>query len=137
MTIDFVFGLPRSQRGHESIWMIVGRLIKSVHFLPVRTIDSIDSLSRLYIREIVRLHGVPVSIVSDRDRRFTSHFWKSLQVALDNQLLFSTAFHSQTDGQSERTIQIFEDMLKACIFDLWGSWEDHFSLIEFACNNSY
>ena len=99
--------------------------------------DSVDVLSRLYIREIVRLHGVPVSIVSDRDPRFTSRFWQSLQAALETQLLFSTAFHPQTDGQSERTIQILEDMLRACILDSRGSWEDHLSLVEFAYNNSY
>ena len=96
-----------------------------------------DTLSRLYIREIVRLHGVPVSIVSDRDPRFTSRFWQSLQAALETQLLFSTAFHPQTDGQSKRTIQILEDMLRACVLDSRGSWEDHLSLVEFAYNNSY
>ena len=106
VTMDFVMGLLRSQRGHDSIWVVVDRLTKSVHFLPIRATDSVDTLSRLYIREIVRLHGVPVSIVSDRDPRFTSRFWQSLQSALDTQLMFSTAFHPQTDGQSERTIQI-------------------------------
>ena len=96
-----------------------------------------DTLSRLYIREIVRLHGVPISIVSDRDLRFTSRFWQSLQTALETQLLFSTAFYPQTDGQSERTIQILEDMLRACVLDSRGSWEDHLPLVEFAYNNSY
>ena len=115
----------------------VDRLTKSAHFLPIRVTDSVDALSRLYIREIVRLHGVPVSIVSDRDPRFTSRFWQSLQSALDTQLMFSTAFHPQTDGQSERTIQTLEDMLRSCVLDLRGSWEDHIPLIEFAYNNSY
>ena len=88
-------------------------------------------------QEIVRLHGVPVSIVSDRDTRFTSHFWRSLQTALGTQLSYSTAYHPQTDGQSERTIQILEDMLRACLMDFSGSWEDHLPLVEFAYNNSY
>ena len=85
----------------------------------------------------MRLHGIPVSIVSDRDSRFTSHFWRSLQTALGTQLSFSTAYHPQTDGQSERTIQILEDMLRACMMDFSGSWEDHLPLVEFAYNNSY
>jgi hypothetical protein len=89
------------------------------------------------VQEIVRLHGVPVSIVSDRDTRFTSQFWKSLQENLGTSLSFSTAYHPQTDGQSERTIQILEDMLRACTLDLKGSWENHLHLVEFAYNNSY
>ena len=76
--MDFVMGLSKSQQGHDSIWVVVDRLMTSVHFLPIRAIDSVDTFSRLYIREIVRLHGVPVSIVSDRDLRFTSTFWQSL-----------------------------------------------------------
>ena len=78
VTMDFVSGLLRSQRGHDSIWVIADRLTKSTHFLPIRTTDSIDSLSRLYIREIVRLYGVSISIVSNRDPRFTSQFWQGL-----------------------------------------------------------
>lgn len=113
------------------------RLTKSAHFLPIRMTDSVDSPSRLYIREIVKLHGVPVSIVSGRDPRFTSRFWKSLQSALGTKLLLSTAYHPQTDGQSERAIQILEDMLRACVLDFRGSWEDHLPLVEFAYNNSY
>ena len=80
---------------------------------------------------------MPVSIVSDRDPRFTFRFWQSFQAALDTDLHFSMAFHPQTDGQSERTIQILEDMLRACVLDLRGSWEDHLPLVEFAYNNSY
>ena len=85
----------------------------------------------------MRLHGAPVSIVSDRDPRFTSKFWPKLQDALGTQLNFSTAFHPQTDGQSERTIQILEDMLRACVMEFKGSWDTHLPLIEFAYNNSY
>ena len=85
----------------------------------------------------MRLHGVPVSIVSDRDPRFTSRFWPSLQTALGTRLHFSTAFHPQTDDQSERTIQTLEDMLRACVMEFRGSWDTHFELMEFAYNNSY
>ena len=135
--MDFVSGLPRSPRGHDAIWVIVDRLTKSAHFLAIRLTDSTEVLSRLYIREIVRLHGIPVTIISDRDARFTSHFWESFQKALGTQLQMSTAFHPQTDGQSERTIQTLEDMLRLCVMDFRGSWEDHLALIEFAYNNSY
>ncbi|GLT32015.1 hypothetical protein SLA2020_067100 [Shorea laevis] len=91
----------------------------------------------MYMNEVVKLHGVPLSIVSDRDTRFLSHFWISLQQALGTQLNFSTAFHPQTDGQSERAIQILEDMLRACVLDWKGSWDQHLSMAEFAYNNSY
>ena len=101
-------GLPRTQRQHDAIWVIVDQLTKSAHFLPINVKDSLEKLAKLYVDEIVRLHGVPVSIVSDRDPRFTSRFWPSLQAALGTRLHFSTAFHPQTDGQSERTIQTLE-----------------------------
>ena len=135
--MDFVVGLPRSQRGNDAIWVIVDRLTKSAHFLPIRRTHSLEKLAELYVNEIVRLHGVPVSIVSDRDPRFTSSFWKSLHRAMGTKLTFSTAFHPQTDGQSERTIQTLEDMLRACILDFKGSWEKHLPLVEFSYNNSF
>ena len=91
----------------------------------------------MYITEIVSIHGVPLSIVSDRDGRFTSNFWKSLQKSLGSKLKLSTAYHPQTDCQSERTIQTLEDMLRACVIDFKGSWESHLPLIEFSYNNSY
>ena len=102
--MDFVVGLPRCRSGHDTILVIVDRLTKSAHFLPIRNSYSLDKLAQLYVREIIRPHGTPVSIVSDRDPRFTSRFWPSLQNALGTKLHFSTAFHPQTDGQSERTI---------------------------------
>ncbi|KAL4199083.1 hypothetical protein AMTRI_Chr03g49450 [Amborella trichopoda] len=135
--MDFVFSLPRTSSGHDSIWVIVDRLAKAAHFLPIRMTYTLDRLAQLYIKEIVRLHGVPVSIVSDRDTRFTSKFWARLQSAMGTRLAFSTAFHPQTDGQSERTIQTLEDMLRACVINLTGSWDDHLPLIEFAYNNSF
>ena len=103
------------------------QLTKSAHFLAVRMTFTLKRFCWLYIREIVRLHGVLVSIVSNRDPRFTVHFWKSFQKAMGTRLTMSTAFHPQTDGQSERTIQVSEDMLRACILDNKGSWEGQFS----------
>ncbi|GFS34403.1 hypothetical protein Acr_00g0033850 [Actinidia rufa] len=121
VTTDFVIGLPKSSKGHDAIWVVVDRLTKIAHFLPIRVSDSVKVLSHLYVREIVRLHGVPVSIISNQDLRLTARFWQSLQAALGTQLLFSTAFHPQTDGQSDRTIQILKDMLRACVMDFKGS----------------
>ena len=119
--MDFVTGLPRTQRQHDAIWVIVDRLTKSAHFLLVNVYDSLERLAMLYVDKIVRLHGVPVSIVSDRDPWFTSRFWPSLQTALGTRLHFSTAFHPQTNGQSERTIQTLEDMLRSCVMEFKGS----------------
>jgi len=102
--MDFVVGLPKVTSGQDAIWVIVDRLTNSAHFLPIKNTDSMEKLADLYVRDIVRLHGVPVSIVSDRDPRFTSRFWEKLQSAMGMKLNFSTAYHPQTDGQSERTI---------------------------------
>jgi transposase InsO family protein len=109
--MDFVVGLPRTTAGHDSIWVIVDRLTKSAHFLPIKTTYSVEKYAKVYIAEIVRLHGAPISIISDRDPKFTSRFWGALQKAFGTQLHLSTSYHTQTDGQSERTIQILKDML--------------------------
>ncbi|GJS04922.1 putative reverse transcriptase domain-containing protein [Tanacetum coccineum] len=105
ITMDFVTKLPKTSTGHDAIWVIVDRLTKSAHFIPIRATDSMETLTRLYIKEIVTRHGVPISIISDRDSHFTSRFWQSLQNALGTRLDMSTAYHPETDGQSERTIQ--------------------------------
>ena len=96
--MDFVTHLPRTQQRHDAVWVIVDQLTKSAHFLAVQMTFSLERFCRLYIREIVRLHGVPVSIVSDRDPRFMTHFWKSFQKAMGTRLTMSTTFHPQTDG---------------------------------------
>ena len=119
------------------MWVIVDRLTKSAHFLPVNKTYSTNRLARLYVNRIVYLHGVPVSIVSDRGATFTSVFWQELYKALGTRLDFSTVFHRQTDGQLERTIQTLEDMLRMCVMDFGGQWDIHLPLIEFAYNNSY
>nr|GEV94318.1 putative reverse transcriptase domain-containing protein [Tanacetum cinerariifolium] len=99
--------------------------------------DPMDKLARLYLKEVVTRHGIPVSIICDRDPRFTSNFWKLFQKAMGTRLDMSMAYHPQTDGQSERTIQTLEDMLRACMIDFGNSWERHLSFIEFSYNNSY
>nr|GEX38958.1 putative reverse transcriptase domain-containing protein [Tanacetum cinerariifolium] len=123
--------------GHDSIWVIVDRLTKSAYFLPMREDYKIDRLARLYWNDIVVRHGVSISIMSDRDSRFTSRFWQTMQEALGTKLDMSTAYHPQTNGQSEQTIQTLEDMLRACVLDLRGSWDVHLPLIKFSYNNSY
>ena len=98
ITMDFVVRLPLTGWKHDSVWVVVDRLTKSAHFLPVRTDFALDKLAKLYRREIIRLHGIPISIISDKDPRFTSRFLGKLQEALGTQLNFSTAFHPQMDG---------------------------------------
>ncbi len=137
ITMDFVMGLLRTQKSHDAVWVIVDRLTKFAHFLLIWMDYSLEKLVKLYINEIVRLHGVPVSIISDRNPRFTSRFWGRLQRALGTRLNFSTAFHPQTDGQPGRVIKILEDMLWTCVIEFEGSWDKHLPLNEFAYNNSY
>ncbi|KAA3483549.1 DNA/RNA polymerases superfamily protein [Gossypium australe] len=125
ITMDFVTGLPLTPKKKDAIWVVVDRLTKLAHFIPVRVDYSLDKLADLYVAEIVRLHGVPLSIISDRDPRFTLQFWKKLQEALGTKLSFSTAFHPQTDRQSERVIQILEHVLRCCILEIQGNWEKY------------
>jgi hypothetical protein len=131
IAMDFVTSLPKTVTRLDTIWVVVNRLTKSAHFLPIKTTYDMSLLAKEYVSEIVRLHGVPVSIISNRDPHFTSRFWQSLQVAMRIKLNFSTAFHPQTDGQSERTIQTLEDMMRACVLDFKGSWSQYIPLIEF------
>ncbi|GJV06560.1 putative reverse transcriptase domain-containing protein [Tanacetum coccineum] len=137
ITMDFITKLPKSSQGFDTIWVIVDRLTKSAHFLPIRENDPLDKLARLYLNRIVARHGIPVSIIYDRDGRFTSNFWRSFQKALGTDICMSTAYHPETDGQSERTIQTLEDMLRACVIDFGKGWVKHLPLAEFSYNNSY
>ncbi|GKA44189.1 putative reverse transcriptase domain-containing protein [Tanacetum coccineum] len=136
-TMDFVTKLPKMATGQDTIWVIVDRLTKSAHFLPIREDDPLEKLTRKYLKEVVSRHRVSVSIISDRNGKFTSHFWRSLHKALGTRLDMSIAYHPQTDGQSERTIQTLEDMLRACVLDFGKSWDRHLPLVEFSYNNSY
>ncbi|GKA36370.1 putative reverse transcriptase domain-containing protein [Tanacetum coccineum] len=137
ITMDFITKLPKTATGQDTIWVIVDRITKSAHFLPMREDDSMEKLTRQYLKEVVLRNGVPVSIISDRNGRFTSHFWQSLQKALGTRLDMSTAYHPQTDGQSERTIKMLEDMFRACVLDVRKSCNRHLPLVEFLYNNSY
>ena len=116
--MDFITGLPTAPgRSNNSIWVIVDRLTKVTHFLPMRDTDKVEVLAELYIDQIVKLHGVPSDIVSDRDARFTASFWEALQEALGTKLFRSTAFHPETDCKTERTIRTIKDMLRMSILD--------------------
>ncbi|GKE52559.1 putative reverse transcriptase domain-containing protein, partial [Tanacetum coccineum] len=137
ITMDFIKKLPRTRSGHDAIWVVVDRLTKSAHFLVIREDYSIEKLARLYTDEIFACHAVPMSIILDRDAWFTSHLWQTFQKALGTRLDMSTAYHPQTDGQSEHTIQTLENMLRACVIDFGGSWDAHLPLAEFSYNNSY
>jgi hypothetical protein len=112
--MDFIVGLPRTLAGYDSIWVIVDRLTKGAHFIPVSTNYTGAKLAELYMTRIVFLHGVRKKIVSDQGSQFTSRFWQKLHECLDTQLNFSSVYHRQTDGQTERTNQVLEDILRAC-----------------------
>jgi hypothetical protein len=135
--MDFITGLQRSNRGNDSIWVIVDRLTKVAHFIPVKTTLDGRQLANLYISRIVSLHGVPKSIMSDRGSQFTSRFWRKLHEALGTKLFFSTAYHPQTGGKTECVNQILEDMLRACVLAYGSKWEDCLLFAEFSYNNSY
>jgi len=104
-------GWPRTQKGHDAIWVVVDCLTKSAHFLAVKNGLQHGQMADLYLKEIVRLHGIPLSIVLDRDTRFVFKFWQGFQSIMGTKLCISTTFHPQSDDQSERTIQKLEDML--------------------------
>ncbi|KAJ9538070.1 hypothetical protein OSB04_030803 [Centaurea solstitialis] len=136
VTMDLVTGLPKTVRRHDAIWVVVDRLTKSAHFIAIKEASS-EELVDIYVREIVARHGVPVTVISDRDVRFTSRFWSRFHDDLGTRLQFSMTFHPHTDGQSERTIRTLEDMLRACVLDFGGSWDSHLPLVEFSYNNSF
>ena len=137
ITMDFIVGLPRTKSNHDAIWVIIDRMTKSAHFLPINERFSMDKLIHMYLKDIITRHGVPVSIMSDRDPHFNSRFWKQFQEHFGTRLKMSTAYHPQMDGQSERTIQTIEDMLRSCALDFKGNWDEHLPLVEFSYNNSY
>ena len=124
IAMDFVVGLPKTMGKYDSIWVIVDRLTKPAHFIPVKVTFNAEKLDKLCNLEIVRLHGVPLSIISDRGKQFTSKFWKTLHAELGTRFDLSTAFHPQTDCQSERTIQVLDDMLRACVIEFCDHWDN-------------
>ncbi|KAI3774094.1 hypothetical protein L1987_48637 [Smallanthus sonchifolius] len=137
ISMDFITKLPRTPTGCDTIWVIVDRLTKSAHFLAIKETDKMDKLTHTYLKEIVSRHRVPISIISDRNARFTSRFWQSLHKASGTRLDMSSSYHPQTNGQTECTIQTLEDILRARVIDFGNTWESHLPLVEFSYNNSY
>jgi IS30 family transposase len=135
--IDFIVGLPHTRDGYDSIWVIVDRLTKVAHFIQVKTTYTRARLAELYIPQIVCLHGVPKKIVSDRGTQFMYQFQQKLHESMDMKLNFSSAYHPQMDGQTERTNQVLDDMLRACALKHGDSWDKSLPFAEFSYNNSY
>ena len=122
-------------RQHDSIMVVVYKLTKATHFIPMKYIHKIDDISKIFMKEIFKLHRLPKAIISDRDVKFTSNFWMGLFVDLGTNLNFSTAYHPQTDRQTERVNQVLEDMLHMYVMEKPTKWEDYLHLVEFAYNN--
>jgi hypothetical protein len=135
--MDFIVGLPRTSRGYNSIWVIVDRLTKSTHFIPVAMTYRVRQYAELYISHVVRYHSIPKTIISDRGSIFMAHFWEQLHECLDTHLIRSSAYHPQIDGQTERVNQIIENMLRACVLTDGLKWDKHLLLAEFSYNNGY
>jgi transposase InsO family protein len=137
ISMDFIVGLPLPPRKHDSIWVIVNRLTKTAHFIPVHTTYSAERYAEIYVDLVVHLHSVPKTILSDRGTQFVALFWAQVHESLGTKLIHSSSYHPQTDGQTERVNQIVEDMLRACVIHFDKSWDKGLALAEFAYNNSY
>jgi hypothetical protein len=135
--MDFIVGLPHTSRGYNSIWVIVDHFTKLAHFIPIATTFGVGQYAELYISHIVRYHGIPKTIISDRGSIFVAHFWEQLHECLGTHLIRSSAYHPQIDGQTERVNQIIKDMLRACVMTDGLKWDKHLPLAEFSYNNSY
>jgi hypothetical protein len=135
--MDFIVGLPNTSRHHDSIWVIVDRLTKTAHFLPIHTTHKAEKYAEIYIDQIVHLHGIPKTIMSDRGALFVARFWEQLQKSLGTTVIKSSAYHPQTDGQTKRVNQILEDMLRAYVLHYGKNWDKCLSLTEFSYNNIY
>jgi hypothetical protein len=136
VSMDLITQLPRSRNGNDAIVVVVDKLSKMIHCIPATTTINAPELAKLFVREVVRLHGVPSSIISDRDPRFTSSFWQELWKQLGTRLAMSTAYHPQTDGQTERANRTIEDILRAYVNHKQNDWDELLPLVEFAYNNS-
>jgi transposase InsO family protein len=133
----FIVGLPLIARKKDSIWVIVDRITKTAHFITVHTTYLVQDYAEIYMDQIVRLHGIPKTIISDRGTPFVAHFWEQLHECFGTKLIRSSSYYPQTDGQTERLNQIVEYMLRASIMHFDKSWDKCLSLAEFSYNNSY
>jgi len=137
ISLDFITGLPKNSKHNDSIMVVVDKLSKAAHFIPIKSTYKAINIVDIFMKEIFRLHGVPRILISDRDAKFTGTFWKALFKDLDTQLNFSTTYHPQTDGKTERVNQILEDMLRMYVMNQPNKCEDYLHLVEFAYNNHF
>jgi hypothetical protein len=137
LKMDFVTGFPRTSKQHDSIMVVVDKLTKVVHFIPLKTTHKAANVVDIYMREVELLYGIPKTIVSDRDPKFTSKFWKWLFKGFKTNMNFSTAYHPQSDGKTERVNQVIEKVLRMYVMDKPYKWEDYLHLVEFSYNNGY
>jgi hypothetical protein len=137
VTMDFIIGFPRIGKQHDSIMMVVDKLMKAAHFIPLKTTHKEDNIVDIFMMEIARLHDIPKTIVSDRDPKFTSKFWKGLFKGFRMNLNFNIAYHPESDGKTKRVNQVIEDMLRMYVMDKPSKWEDYLHLVELSYNNGY
>jgi transposase InsO family protein len=135
--MDFITGLPRTSKQHDSIMVVVDKLTKAAHFIPLKTTHRVVDVPDIFLKEVARLHGIPKTIVSDRDPKFTSNFWRGLFKGFGTNLNFSTTYHHESDGQTERVNRVIKDMMRMYVMDKPSMWEDYLHLVEFAYNNGY
>jgi hypothetical protein len=137
ISMDFIVGLPLMARKIDSIWVIMDRLSKSAHFIPVHTRYDVQRYAKIYIAHVLCLHGVSKTIISDRGSQFVTRFWEQLHASLRTHVIHSSAYQPQTDSQIERVNQILEDMLRACVLDHPESWDQNLPWAEFSYNSTY
>jgi hypothetical protein len=137
ISMDFITGFPRTTKQHDAIMVVVDKLSKETHFILVKSTYKEIDIANIFMKEIFRLHGMPKTIISDRDAKFTSNFWKGLFAGFGTQLDFNTPYHPQTDGKTERVNKVLEDMLRMYAMHQPKKWEDYLPLVEFSYNNGY
>jgi hypothetical protein len=135
--MNFIVGLPLNDYKFDSIWVVVDRLTKFAHFIPVRTKYRVEKYAKIYISHVLCVHRVLKMIIFDRGSQFVACFWEQLHASLRTHLIHSSVYHPQTEGQTERVNQILEDMLRACVMEHQGSWDKNMLWAEFSYNNSY
>jgi hypothetical protein len=135
--MDFITKLHRTNKHHDSIMVMMDKLTKVAHFIPVKLTHKETNVVDICMREVSRFHGIPKTIVFDRDLNFTSKLWKGLFKVFGTNLNFSTTYHPEYDGKIERVNQVIEDMLRMYVMDKPSKWEDYLHLVEFSYNNGY